>query len=192
MTSPVLIPYGWKKTISEWVSFMWWTIDHLNEVHHLKLDQQRIPDTPRSPSPSQINTENSSGSTVVGIALEILHRCQPEAEVRFVRLHQKGSDNSIVVNRASHCHHFWIGFRCRLTVAILIGRSEFYVRRLGRYRGCPLCGLNHRMYRCEDFRNSTLQDRWINVLYEGVRLNCLRLEHSSFTCIKEDACVRCK
>lgn len=73
----------------------------------------------------------------------------------------------------------------------LIGRSEVYVRRAGSATGCPMCGRDHRMYRCDEFMKLNLRERWYESLRNGVCLNCLRHGHSSFTCLRPGACNRC-
>lgn len=74
----------------------------------------------------------------------------------------------------------------------LIGRSEFYVRRAARGRGCPMCGESHRLHDCPRFLYLPLQERWYEALHRGLCLNCLRAGHSSFMCSVPGACRRCQ
>lgn len=73
----------------------------------------------------------------------------------------------------------------------LIGRSEIYVRSQVSDGSCAYCGDQHRMYRCPAFGALGLRERWYQALSGGVCLNCLRLGHSSFTCLRPGACKRC-
>lgn len=82
-------------------------------------------------------------------------------------------------------------FQLHIDDPSLIGRSEIYVRRPNANPKCPLCGHEHRMYRCPKFLSHQLQHRWYHALQLGVCLNCLRPGHSSFKCLKEGACRRC-
>lgn len=75
----------------------------------------------------------------------------------------------------------------------LIGRAEFFTTVVEYYEKCPICGLFHKVYRCEKFWAATLQQRWYwALLYVyGLCINCLFTKHSSFTCAQDGACVRC-
>lgn len=73
----------------------------------------------------------------------------------------------------------------------LIGMAEMYVRPPPKKLSCPLCRGAHRMIRCANLYQLSLEERWYEALMGGVCLNCLRPGHSSLTCFTVGACRRC-
>ncbi|CAK1597329.1 unnamed protein product [Parnassius mnemosyne] len=56
---------------------------------------------------------------------------------------------------------------------------------------CPLCSQAHTLYKCESFRNLTIEDRIKKANDYNVCLNCLRVGHSAKQC-KLTHCKYCK
>lgn len=153
---------------------------------------QQVRTSSRSSNTSQMDTDDDfvSGNS---------HRTRT---ISPVSAQSRSSIDSYVSTRQSHFSRAQRGVPMppvldRLPYVInrldfdLIGRSEVYVRPPGTVHGCPMCGADHRMIRCDQFTKLTLRERWYEALSRGICLNCLRPGHSSFTCIRPGACNRC-
>lgn len=154
--------------------------------------RQIIRTTPRLPSPSTMDTDDSSSSTG---GRRTRHTSPTSTRSRssiasYVSTRQTSFDRpqrGVALPPILDQIPYLIDRRDR----DLIGRSEFYIQKPDRHGRCPQCREDHRMYRCGEFLNFNLLDRWYHALIAGVCLNCLRPGHSSFKCIKKGACNRC-
>lgn len=157
---------------------------------------QHIADTPRSPSPEIMDTDDDDASTGGRRTRDV----SPVSYRSRSSIATQGSNATYVSTQQQKFTKPRFDmplpkFRDSIQHPIdpndpdIVGQSEFYARRQG--NGCPFCGDDHRGIKCPEYKKQSLQARWYHALNMGVCLNCLRWGHSSFRCFAEGACKRC-
>ena len=57
---------------------------------------------------------------------------------------------------------------------------------------CPMCKIAHALYKCDKFRNTTLQDRRALVTRCNLCFNCMQEGHRASECTNSHRCRQCK
>lgn len=121
---------------------------------------------------------------------------------------QSGGTTATMINNAMKFIPFWSNMRDFLEIEIhklneandtrsisdagACGRNAANQGMKKEY--CSLCGSLHRLYKCNEFRAKTMDDRWDHVKSHGLCERCLRLPHEGrcFDPTNNNPCVACK